>query len=91
MRVLRNAFHVFSSVFGCQHARLSRPFTIEQQSYMVCLECGHKLFYSMQEMRRLSRREVKRLHAIAAGSLYLAPSRSEALAQAAPTDPSLAA
>ena len=37
MRVLGNVVHAVSSVFGYQHERLSRPFTIEQQSYMVCL------------------------------------------------------
>ena len=95
MRVLRTALHVFTSVFGCQHDRVSRPFTIEQQSYMVCLDCGHKLFYSMQEMRRLSRREIKRLRMVQAGSLYLAPVAGQAssLAQTltAAEDPSLAA
>ncbi len=58
MRVLRNAV---SSVFGCRHGRLSRLFTIQRQSYMVCLDCGHKVFYSPAEMRRLSRREVRSL------------------------------
>ncbi len=61
MRVLSTAMHLVSSVFGCKHERMSRPFTIEQQSYMVCLECGRKVFYSMEEMRRLSRSEIRRL------------------------------
>ncbi len=86
MRVLRNVAHALSSVFGCSHDRLSRPFTIQRQSYMVCLECGQKVFYSMDEMRRLSRREVRRLHAVAPAGLHLAPIAGE-LAQ----DPTLAA
>lgn len=90
MRVLRTAMHAFTSVFGCQHDRLTRPFTIEQQSYMVCLECGHKLFYSMDEMRRLSRREVKHLRAVEAGALHLAPVTGKA-SLSTPGDSSLAA
>lgn len=61
MRVLTTVIHAVSSVFGCTHDRMSRPFTIERQSYMVCLECGQKVFYSPITMRRLSRREVKHL------------------------------
>ena len=89
MRVLRTAMHAFTSVFGCQHDRLTRPFTIEHQSYMVCLDCGHKLYYSMQEMRCLSRREVKRLRLMEAGPLYLAP--APRTAEMSAEDSSLAA
>ena len=96
MRVLRGVAHAISaisSVFGCQHERLTRPFTIQSQSYMVCLECGQKVFYSMDEMRRLSRREVRRLYtspAFDASVLRIGPSRAAA---ATPTadDPTLAA
>ena len=69
MRVLYSVVHAVSSVFGCQHDRLSRPFTIAHQSYMVCLDCGHQVFYSMDEMRRLTRREVRRLRVTAAGKM----------------------
>ncbi len=48
---------------GCRHDRLTRPFTIEDQSYMVCLDCGRQVFYSLETMRRLSGREVRRMHA----------------------------
>lgn len=61
MRVFSTVIHAVSSVFGCSHERTSRPFTIDSQSYMVCLTCGQKLFYSPETMRRLSRREVTRL------------------------------
>lgn len=61
MSVLHNMVHAVSSVFGCQHDRLTRPFTIRNQSYMVCLDCGHEIFYSMDKMRRLNRREVRQL------------------------------
>ncbi len=85
MRVLRGAIHAISSVFGCQHDRLSRPFTIQQQSYMVCLECGRKIFYSMDEMRQLSRREVRRLRLVDANGAPVM--RTPAVAK----DPTLAA
>ena len=86
MRVLRNVAHALSSVFGCSHDRLSRPFTIQRQSYMVCLECGQKVFYSMEEMRRLSRREVRRMHRMEPVGIHLAP-----VAGKLADDPTLAA
>ena len=90
MKVLRHFAHALTSVFGCQHERLTRPFTIQRQSYMVCLECGQKVFYSMEQMRRLSRREVRRMHLAEAGVLRMAAAANEA-AIAAVSDPTLAA
>ncbi len=83
MRVLRDVVNTVSSVFGCRHDRLSRPFTIERQSYMVCLECGLKVFYSMDQMRRLSKREVRQLP--------VAPLEPMPAGRAAVSDPTLAA
>ena len=92
MRVLTNVVHAISSVFGCQHDRLSRPFTIKSQSYMVCLECGRKLFYSTDEMRRLSRREVRHLRAVSsAAALQPVPAAAAARLHAEASDPTLAA
>ncbi len=90
MRVLRHVVHAVSSVFGCHHERLTRPFTIQKQSYMMCLECGQKVFYSMEEMRPLSRREVRRMHAVSAGVIQMKPVHGEP-GVAAATDPTLAA
>ncbi len=59
MRVLRTAINFVSSVFGCGHGRMSRPFTIDRQSYLVCLDCGRKMPYSTECMRRLSTREAR--------------------------------
>ena len=87
MRLLHNVVH---AVFGCRHQRLSRLFTIRQQSYMVCLECGRKVFYSMDEMRRLSRREVRHLQAAPAEG-FCAVAAARPGAQAAASDPTLAA
>lgn len=64
MRVLRFLRDkAIDMCLGCNHGRLTRPFTIEDESYMVCLDCGTQLFYSLEDMRRLSRREVRRLRA----------------------------
>ena len=90
MRVLRNVAHALTSVFGCSHDRLSRPFTIQRQSYMVCLECGQKVFYSMEEMRCLSRREVRRLRAVESLGMHLASVAGKVSAELA-SDPTLAA
>ena len=75
--ILKSMAHAVTSVFGCRHDRLSRPFTIQSQSYMVCLECGRKVFYSTEQMRRLSRREVRRLHIAAAVAPRSAPAAAE--------------
>ncbi len=61
MRVLRTAINFVSSAFGCGHGRMSRPFTIDRQTYLVCLDCGRKVFYSTERMRCLSAREIRRL------------------------------
>lgn len=91
MRVLHSVVHAVSSVFGCQHDRLTRPFTIQKKSYMVCLNCGHEVFYSMDEMRRLTRREVRRLQAVAVPELRIAPAGVELEPSMHSKDPSLAA
>jgi hypothetical protein len=51
----------FDLFFGCHHDRLTRPFTIEDETYKVCLECGKHVFYSPITMRPLSHRELRRL------------------------------
>ncbi len=56
---------------GCRHNRLTRPFTIENESYMVCLDCGKQLFYSMEDMRRLSGRELRHLRAARSSGLLM--------------------
>jgi len=56
-------------VFGCAHERLSRPFTLEEQCYMVCLECGSHVPYSPVTMRPLTGREIRRMKAVRAAGL----------------------
>ncbi len=57
---------------GCTHDHTTRPFTIEDESYMVCLDCGKQLFYSPETMRRLSGRELRNLRAARMANQMLA-------------------
>ncbi|WP_446741870.1 hypothetical protein [Silvibacterium acidisoli] len=47
--------------FGCRHERLTRPFTLKDETYKVCLECGRHLYYSPITLRPLSNRELRRM------------------------------
>jgi hypothetical protein len=71
---------VFEAIFGyCRHSSLSRPFTIEGQTYKVCMDCSQQVFYSRDTMLPLSRREVRRLHAEqAAAPISVMPATAEA-------------
>lgn len=74
MNWLRSLLGFFYDVFfGCRHTRLTRPFTLEQETYKVCLDCGHKVYYSRERMMPLSAREVRRMKAAHSGGLVLAP------------------
>lgn len=63
MRWITELFQsVFEAIFGfCRHSNLSRPFTIEGQTYKVCMDCSQQIFYSRDTMLPLSRRELRRL------------------------------
>jgi hypothetical protein len=64
MRWIMDLFvSVFESLFGCRHSNLSRPFTIDGQTYKVCMECSSQVFYSKENMRPLRSREVRVLRA----------------------------
>ncbi len=54
---------IYDILLGCRHASLTRPFTIEQETYKVCLNCGKQVYYSLQTMRPLSTREVRQMRA----------------------------
>lgn len=60
-------------LFGCSHARQTRPFTIGEETYKVCLGCGKQIYYSAQEMRPLSATEVRRLRTAHAGEVKVMP------------------
>lgn len=53
---------LFSKLFGCPHARQTRPFTLDNQSYKVCLDCAQHIPYSVTEFRPLTAREVRAEH-----------------------------
>jgi hypothetical protein len=65
---LRAVLSFFSEIlFGCSHSRLTRPFTLEEETYEVCLDCGKQIYYSAQEMRPLTAWEIRRMKAAHAG------------------------
>lgn len=51
---------VFDLFFGCRHAHLTRPFTLESRSYKICVDCGHEMPYSLESMRLLHAWEIMR-------------------------------
>jgi hypothetical protein len=52
---------LYEALLGCRHGRLTRPFTLEEQTYKVCLDCGRQVMYSVEKMRPLSAGEVRRM------------------------------
>ncbi|HEX3663206.1 MAG TPA: hypothetical protein VHU89_17345 [Acidobacteriaceae bacterium] len=71
---LRGVISFFSEIlFGCNHARLTRPFTLDAHTYKVCLDCGKQIYYSAQEMRPLTPWEVRRVKAAQAGEVRVVP------------------
>lgn len=71
---LRAVLNFFTEIlFGCNHARVTRPFTLGEQTYKVCLDCGKQIYYSAKEMRPLTAWEVRRLKAAHAGEVRVVP------------------
>jgi hypothetical protein len=74
MSILRAVFNFFYEILlGCRHDHLTRPFTLQQQTYKVCLDCGKHVFYSADTMRPLSGRELRRMHPVRSGELKVVP------------------
>lgn len=74
MKILIAIFNfLYELVLGCSHQHLTRPFTLEKQTYMVCLDCGKQIYYSAASMRPLTVLEVRRLHAAHAGEMRIMP------------------
>jgi hypothetical protein len=61
----------YDILFGCRHWSQTRPFTLEQQTYKVCLDCGKQIYYSTERMTPLSAQEVRRMKATTAGAVAL--------------------
>lgn len=74
MNFLRAVFNfLYETILGCSHQHLTRPFTLEKQTYKVCLDCGKQIYYSAATMRPLNVREVRRMHATRAGEVRVMP------------------
>lgn len=68
---------IFNFFFGCRHEDLTRPFTLEHETYKVCLDCGSHVYYSPVTLRPLSARELRRMRAAQASEVrVLATARS---------------
>ncbi|MEZ5307405.1 MAG: hypothetical protein R2684_09695 [Pyrinomonadaceae bacterium] len=39
---------ILTSLFGCKHQRLGRPFTFEHVSYRACMECGARQHFDLE-------------------------------------------
>jgi hypothetical protein len=52
---------LFQFVMGCRHRNHSRPFTLYNETYKVCLDCGGVIHYSLERMEPLRGREQRRL------------------------------
>lgn len=42
---------LISTLFGCRHKDLSRPFTFATQSYRVCLRCGARRHFDTRTLQ----------------------------------------
>ncbi len=42
---------LFTTLFGCWHKRLTRPFTSDKRTYMACLDCGARRKFDTQNFR----------------------------------------
>ena len=74
MTLIQNLLGFFWDIlFGCRHWSQTRPFTLEQQTYKVCLDCGKQIYYSRERMTPLSAREVRRMKTAAVGPMTVVP------------------
>jgi hypothetical protein len=74
MSILRAIFRFFYEIFlGCSHSHLTRIFTLQDETYRVCLDCGVHVPYSPVTMRPLSGRELRRIKAARASELKIMP------------------
>ena len=74
MSVLRAVLNFFYEIFlGCSHSHLTRIFTVKQETYRVCLDCGKHILHSPISMRALTARELRRMKTAHAGELKIMP------------------
>ncbi|HUY82920.1 MAG TPA: hypothetical protein VMU92_14425 [Acidobacteriaceae bacterium] len=58
---------------GCSHQRKTRPITLQNETYMVCMDCGKQIYYSTETMHTLSAREVRHMRAVNAITVRIMP------------------
>ncbi|MFZ0662779.1 MAG: hypothetical protein WAM66_08815 [Acidobacteriaceae bacterium] len=74
MTILSAIFNFFYEIFlGCSHQHLTRPFTLQNETYKVCLDCGKQIYYSPVAMRPLNVLEIRRLNAARSGEVRVMP------------------
>ncbi|TCK75434.1 hypothetical protein C7378_0417 [Acidipila rosea] len=62
MSFLHKFFNFFVEIcLGCSHNKLTRPFTLNRETYKVCLDCGRRVYYSTETMRPMGRRQLRLL------------------------------
>jgi len=50
-RVFGNKISLIGKLFGCWHKELTRPFTIEGDSYRACVDCGARKQFNLQTLQ----------------------------------------
>jgi hypothetical protein len=45
---------------ACRHRNQSRPFTLGNRTYKVCLDCGKEIGYSLEKMASVKSRTVRK-------------------------------
>jgi len=74
MSILRTLFSFcYEILLGCSHRHQTRIFTMQQETYRVCLDCGKHILYSSVTMRPLSARDLRRMKTAHAGELKIMP------------------
>jgi hypothetical protein len=92
MNLIRSIFNFFFEIFfGCRHDHLTRPFTLERETYKVCLDCGRQIFYSPETMRPLNSRELRRRQTAQLGVVKVIPANHATALAAGPKNDSNAA
>jgi hypothetical protein len=38
-------------IFGCWHSKMSRPMTIDEETYCVCANCGARIRFDPKELK----------------------------------------
>ena len=50
---------IFNFFFGCRHRELTRVFTLDNQTYRVCLSCGARIPFTEEPPQHMSDTKAK--------------------------------